>query len=183
MYDRYYKGTIPEVEKTEIDMIRGLVSIKDIGSLISKNTDQFSKIFDPLNGKLGISIIRSGEKIYTNIPDRQGLEAINRTVREEPIESLLVNNSDYTILIQKLIPQSSFQKFIQWMTHPWQWFAPKYDIITVPFLIFIVLIFSFLYAILWFKRSKHLSDEMKPLLEKITAEPGLDPESHSKDEK
>ena len=163
-HDRYYKGTIANVEKTETEMIKGLASITGIGSLAIEDIKSFEKIFSPLENYLAVTITKAGKLVYSNIPKEKELKLkknrryVWQGLKNEPLDFPLTN-SDFVIHVDTYIPPKWSSEFVRWIKQPQDWFTPTYNSITVPFLMLIVLFYWILFALFWSYRSEYLEEE------------------------
>jgi hypothetical protein len=174
-YDRYYKGTIARVEKTEIAMIEGLASIKGIGSLAKTDINSFAGVFSALENKLAVTITQSGELVYSNIPKEDDLKLKRnrryfwKKLKNAPRDFPLLN-SNYVIHVDTYIPPKWSSKFIRWIKRPQDWFTSSNDFITIPFLMLSVLFYWILFALCWSYNSEYLEDKVLKYLEKGTGD-------------
>lgn len=171
-YDRYYKGTIASVEKTEINIIKGLASINDIGSIAENNIQSFRGVFEGLRYKLPVKITLDGEEVYSNIQSKDDKAEKNpryfkKTLKNKP-ESFPLGQSKYIIHVDTYKPPLWSTKFWRWFKHPEIWFAKSFDWLTVPFLMFVAIFYSIALAGIWAYRSKVLSKDIKPLLQELS---------------
>jgi len=170
-HDRYFE-TIRKVEDTEIAIIKGFAKIEKVGSSVEKNIDSYKEIFDGLNNKLPVRILLEGEEIYSNILSAEEIKTRNdlryhwEGLRKKPIK-ITLGNSKYLVEIDRYIPPKWRSEFYRWLRQPSRWFSPLFDVLTVPFLIFMVLFYSFFFAWLWAYRSRHLSKEMQDVLDEV----------------
>jgi hypothetical protein len=171
-YDRYYKGTIASVEKTEIKMIKGLASINGIGSVAENNIQSFEGIFEGLRYKLPVKITFDGKEVYSNIQSKDGKTKKNpryfkKKLKNKP-ELFPLGQSKYIIHVDTYNPPLWSTKFWRWFKHPETWFTKSFDWLTVPFLMFVAIFYSIALAGIWQYQSKVLSQDIKPLLVKLS---------------
>ena len=175
MHDRYY-STISKVETNQRYMIKGLSLVEGIGSNAEKNIKSFEGIFDVLRDLLPVKITQEGKEIYSNILSNDDLKLKkNRRyywegLKEEP-SSFSLGDSSYTIEVDTYIPPKWSSEFLRWIKQPGKWFTPRFDFITIPFLMFAFLFYWILWARLWLYRSRYLSREIKEAIADIKETP------------
>jgi len=160
-HERYWNGTMRKVVNTEIMLIKGIASIITENDITNVDKDYYTKLFGSLNGKVGVTVALNDILIYSNIVKKWDIEG--KPISVEKTSSSLVFN------IYRYTPPTWGPKYIKWIKSIKDWFSPKYDYITVPFLTAVVINYLFLYAILWRYREKHMSKDVRQLLNKLGA--------------
>ena len=74
----------------------------------------------------------------------------------------------YIIHVDTYNPPLWSTKFWRWFKHPEIWFTKSFDWLTVPFLMFVAIFYSIALAGIWQCQSKVLSQDIKPLLVKLS---------------
>ena len=157
-HERYWEGTIRNVIDTEINLIKGIASIVTENDLTNIDNDYYKALFDSLTGKVGVSVVSNNELVYSNIVN-------NRAFDDEPIS--IENNTGLVFKLYRYASPAWGFNFKRWLTSIDKWFTPRFDYITVPFLFSLIINYLFLYALLWRYREKHMSMDVRQLLNKL----------------
>lgn len=160
-HERYWKGTISKVVDTEITLIKGIASIVTDNDLFYVDKKKYKSMFDSLTGKVGVTITLNDELIYSNISDDRFFDG-----KYVNIEN---NNGSLAFKIYRYTTPVWGSNFKSWIKRIDDWFTPRFDYITVPFLTALVMNYLFLYALLWRYREKHMSRDVRQLLNKLGA--------------
>ena len=159
-HDRYWDGTISKVVDTEIGIIQGVASIVTVNNLTTIDNKHYKKMFDPLKGKVGVFVTFDGVIIYSNLSSKRVFDG-------DPIS--IENDNGLGFKIYRYSPPKWSFNYKRWITSINVWFTPRFDYITVPFLTALVINYLFLYALLWRYREKHMSRDVRQLLNKLGA--------------
>ncbi len=177
-HDRYF-STLSKVVAVERKMIRGIAQIEGIDLMAEKNIKSFKDVFDPLKCFVPITITsgnESGKIVYTNMPTETERVELKRCLRYlydfdnpnwgEPSKNN-VEVGEYVVRIGEYNTPIWSKRFLRWIVNPAEWFASYRNRITTLFFMFTCLFYSASLAFIWANRSKHLSEDIKPLLEKL----------------
>ena len=159
-HDRYWKGTIKQVQDTEIALLRNLLALSGCPDKLFSRKQVIAELFQPLDRKLVVTVQRDGTIVYTNRVASWELQGT--------WESLCPESDQVEILVRRYEPPSWHSVFHRWLLHPHRWFAPSFDFVTVPFLFFLGIFSLFLYALSWKLRATHLSKEVLPILHELS---------------
>jgi hypothetical protein len=154
-HGRYWHGTIRRVEDTEVALVGAIASLIDR----TLSPDQYEQMFGTLRGKLSVSVVEESRVRYTN--SIEGRAKQGRPVR------LVTRHPQRYVEVERYQPPAWNSQFAKWLTRPGEWFTSKFDHITVPFLFSLCAIFGFLLALVWRYRERHVSIEVRSLLESI----------------
>ena len=110
--------------------------------------------------------------MYSNIQSKDDKSEKNpryfkKKLRNKP-ESFPLGQSKYIIHVDTYNPPLWSTKFWRWFKHPEIWFTKSFDWLTVPFLMFVAIFYSIALAGIWQYQSKVLSQDIKPLLVKLS---------------
>jgi len=178
-HDRYF-STLSKVAKVERSMIRGMKNIQGIDLLAEQNIKSFGDIFEPLKCLVPVKIVleKSQTQVeYTNIPTKKERSEIKICQRYgyEFDNPNWGNPADNNIVLGRYIIKIGLYNtpdllgdFLRWIKHPNEWLTSSFDRITIPFLMLTVLFYSISFALLWAYRAKHVSIDMKEVLDEVT---------------
>ena len=180
-HKRYF-GTISKVVKTQTDMIKGIEKIEGIASLADQNIKSFEAVFKPLFCYVPIVVTpkkQPDQIIFTNIPNEKEWTTRGRCKRylykfDNPDweKSTVVSVGSYDIKIGKYrIPEWS-PTYWKWFRNHADWFKSWHDTYTVTFIVHAIFFYLLLWVFAWRYYSKHLAQDIKPLLEKLNSEAG-----------
>lgn len=153
-HKRYWEGTIPRVEDTEIGLVRNLLTRPGMPPLAESRED-LEQMFEVLEFKLGVELHRDGQVVFTNRVEDWGIRGTPETV----------DLSDGAELrLYRYEPPSWNSTFLAWIKDPRKWLTRQQDRVTAPFVSFFLIYLVFLYALAWRHRARHLSDEVLAVL-------------------
>jgi hypothetical protein len=169
------------VIEVERKMIRGMAKIKGIDVLAEQDIQSFKDIFEPLKCFVPVTISSKEQAdtiFYSNIPTETERLEVQRCQRYlydfnnpnwgNPSTSS-VNIGSHVIRIGKYNTPDWPKRFKRWIANPVEWFASYRNRITSLFFMFTGLFYAVLLALIWNYRSKHLSKDIKPLLENLNS--------------
>lgn len=158
-HDRYWKGTMHRVQETQIALINGFLDLEGAARLLAENRNQLSKVFDTVRGKLAITVESNNNIIYSNRIDSFNPQGTPQ----------IINLGEYglSITIDRYEPPTWSKNYISWLSRPVEWFSPRFDYITAPFLGLAFIFSSFISAFIWRYRAAHLSKDVLGILNRI----------------
>ena len=158
-HDRYWHGTIKRVEDTQVKFVEGILAANGSESLLLNNRENLSDLFDVLKGKLAVTVLEDQAVVYTNILERRQLAKDTITITQP--------ESGLSIRIDRYEPPSWSYNYLAWLKRLPEWFSPRFDYITIPFIGLLLIFYAFTSALLWRYRSAHLSRDVLQLLKRI----------------
>ena len=179
-HSRYFE-TLSKVIEVERKMIRGVAKIKGIEAPAEQDIQSFKDIFEPLKCFVPITISvkeQADTILYSNIPTeierleepkcKRYLYDFNNPNWGKPSTSN-INIGNHIIRVGEYHTPDWSKRFKRWATNPTEWFASYRNRITSLFFMFMGLFYAVLLALIWNYRSKHLSKDIKPLLENLNS--------------
>lgn len=155
-HQRYWNGTIKKVAEVEISLIKGMSSILEkLDKSQLYNTD-YDLLFGRLKGKIGVTIVLDGKERYSNLIKR-------RRINGKAIQ-LGLSDKQLDIKVYRYKPPTWAYNYKRWISSVNKWNTPRFDYITIPFLISFLTFYLFLYALIWRYRSNYLSKDVRDLL-------------------
>ena len=172
-HKRYF-GTISKVVKTETDIIKGVAKIEGIASLADRDIKSFEAVFEPLFCFVPILVTHKEQPdqiVFENIPNETERTNIGKCKRylfdfDNPDwkKSTVVSLGNYEIKIGKYrIPEWS-PTYWKWFRNHADWFKSWHDTYTVVFIVHAIFFYLLLWVFAWRYYSKHLAEDIKPLL-------------------
>lgn len=155
-HDRYWKGTVQRVTWTQSQLVKNIFTKTEIISGVGPEIDRIGEILQPLQNKILVEIDLDGVIIFSNKS-----EIFNSDVVIEKFA--LQNNMQVTISGYK--PPSWHSLFWDgWINNPKEWFSPKYDYITMPFLWFETIYMLLFIALGHLMRARYLEKDVVNIL-------------------
>ena len=155
-HDRYWEGTVQRVTWTQSQLVKNIFTKTELISSVGLEIQLIGEILQPLQNKILVEIDQDGLIIFSNAS-----EIFNS---DQVIEKFtLKNNIQVTISGYK--PPSWNSIFLGgWVNNPAEWFSPKYDYITMPFLWFEAIYMLLFIAIGHLMRARYLEIDVVNIL-------------------
>jgi len=158
-HERYWYGTIRNVNLSEIKLISGLLNNEVDHAVLNSNSQLLHKIFSPVLGKIYIRIKHDKREVFNNNKFNYLVENDLYIHNKNTAEGLIV----YTFGVYK--PPSWNYQFLKWIKDIGNWFTYRHDFITIPFLFFFGIWSLALIAIVWRYKARLESDRLFHILE------------------
>jgi hypothetical protein len=155
-HDRYWKGTVQRVTWTQSQLVKNIFTKTELISGVRLEMEQIGEILQPLQNKILVEIDLDGVIIFSNRSDI--------FTRDEVIENFVLENN-MQVTISGYLPPSWHSLFWRgWINNPKEWFSPKYDHITMPFLWFETVYMLLFLAIGHLMRARYLEKDVVNIL-------------------
>lgn len=154
-HDRYWNGTIVNVQKTHALLVRDILTEIDADASLYQSSDRLTAMFSSLRSKLIVEVFQGDDLVYSNDNGR-----FQRGDEMQRFNS----GSGHIIVLSVYAPPSWRQMFSRWIKNPHRWFESSFDPITIPFLWFFALYTLGLVSIGLVMRSSYLEKDVLAVL-------------------
>jgi hypothetical protein len=165
-HNKRYWQTINSVQKIEINAMKGLLQL-DLNKMIQTNNySSFIDIFKDYDGKLYIKIKFNDNIIFQNRDQAKEVGGVKEKF------DVTNKNGKMTVIITNYKVPSWNDTFLQWINpqNVKNWFFPKLNYITLPFLAFFFILLPTFFALLMFYKAQHESKLLRNLMEELDIE-------------
>jgi hypothetical protein len=157
-HQRYWDGTIEKVELRQVALTKSMFDGITAARLSELTPSQLYEMLTPLHYHFAVQVSVNGNVVHDSTGPDRTVEAVAYSL--EIPQNKVVSISTY-------VPPKWTSNLGKWLKRPTEWFAHRFDFITMPFLFFVLIIFCGLLAFVWHYRARHLEGHVIPMLEEL----------------